>query len=335
MKMGTKNKNKGRQANGDTDGKKKRSRQTTLFATMKRTKTATGGGGDGDESSTRPLYQIYCDLDGVLVDFDAGVRQVLGNGSDGPTVTADSVHPGVLWGAIARTPHFYRTLPWTADGPTLWGAIRPLRPHILTGCPQPSSNTNYALDKFEWCKRELCVEVRWVHKQGQQRNGGRAEFAKPKAQQSSSTASAAKKSVLDHSVGSGIGGGAGGICQVITCWSSNKHRESRPGRVLIDDRKKLKRDWEASGGIFVHHTSTTATLQRLRKLGVLPKQDDDEEEEEQGTDEVLAVAVAAATASAAATRSTKDDRNEEANMWKEEDAVVSSIATTGDDDAQE
>ena len=39
--------------------------------------------------------------------------------------------------------------------------------------------------------------------------------------------------------------------------------------VLIDDRAKLGRDWEARGGIFIHHTDTKRTLQQLKDLGIL------------------------------------------------------------------
>lgn len=41
--------------------------------------------------------------------------------------------------------------------------------------------------------------------------------------------------------------------------------------VLIDDRIKFKADWEAKGGIFIHHTDTTATLRQLQDHGILPK----------------------------------------------------------------
>ena len=39
--------------------------------------------------------------------------------------------------------------------------------------------------------------------------------------------------------------------------------------VLIDDREKLRQDWEAAGGIFIWHTSTQSTLEQLRKKGIL------------------------------------------------------------------
>ncbi|KAL7531501.1 hypothetical protein ACHAWF_003793 [Thalassiosira exigua] len=62
-----------------------------------------------------------------------------------------------------------------------------------------------------------------------------------------------------------------GVVNVITCWSKNKHQESKSNHVLIDDRLALcdEWEWERRGGIFIHHTSTKRTSSMLRKKGVL------------------------------------------------------------------
>jgi hypothetical protein len=44
--------------------------------------------------------------------------------------------------------------------------------------------------------------------------------------------------------------------------------------VLIDDREKLKNDWEEAGGTFILHTSARSTLDALSQLGILPLQAD-------------------------------------------------------------
>jgi hypothetical protein len=44
--------------------------------------------------------------------------------------------------------------------------------------------------------------------------------------------------------------------------------------VLIDDREKLKDDWEKAGGTFILHTSAKSTLDALRELGILLLQED-------------------------------------------------------------
>jgi hypothetical protein len=57
--------------------------------------------------------------------------------------------------------------------------------------------------------------------------------------------------------------------KVLTCLAADKHLHCREGAVLIDDSVKLRGDWEAAGGVFVHHQSTKATLKQLKLLGIL------------------------------------------------------------------
>eukprot|EP00670_Eutreptiella_braarudii_P000500 CAMPEP_0174301526 /NCGR_PEP_ID=MMETSP0809-20121228/59098_1 /TAXON_ID=73025 ORGANISM="Eutreptiella gymnastica-like, Strain CCMP1594" /NCGR_SAMPLE_ID=MMETSP0809 /ASSEMBLY_ACC=CAM_ASM_000658 /LENGTH=253 /DNA_ID=CAMNT_0015407287 /DNA_START=103 /DNA_END=864 /DNA_ORIENTATION=- len=57
--------------------------------------------------------------------------------------------------------------------------------------------------------------------------------------------------------------------KVLTCLAADKHLHCREGAVLIDDSVKLRGDWEAAGGVFVHHQSTKATLKQLKQLGIL------------------------------------------------------------------
>lgn len=60
---------------------------------------------------------------------------------------------------------------------------------------------------------------------------------------------------------------------VITCMSKEKHLKAREAvgpdlpMVLVDDRLKLREDWEAAGGIFVHHLDTSTSIAQLRELG--------------------------------------------------------------------
>jgi hypothetical protein len=93
-------------------------------------------------------FKIFCDLDGVLVDFDHGIRQLMG-------CRPEECIKGTMWGKVARAKNFYGQLEWTADGKRLWNAIRPLKPDILTGVPKPKK---HCTDKFEWCRRELGLD---------------------------------------------------------------------------------------------------------------------------------------------------------------------------------
>ena len=53
---------------------------------------------------------------------------------------------------------------------------------------------------------------------------------------------------------------------------SDKQRFAKDGRtkqpnVLIDDHPKNIKEWEAQGGIGIHHTSVNGTITKLKKLG--------------------------------------------------------------------
>jgi hypothetical protein len=89
------------------------------------------------------------DLDGVLVDFDAGVTQIFGK-------PPEALSPRQMWPMLAKTPGFYSNLDWLAGGRELWGFVRELHPTILTGLPRG----NWAEpQKREWCNRELGADV--------------------------------------------------------------------------------------------------------------------------------------------------------------------------------
>jgi len=91
------------------------------------------------------MASIFCDLDGVLCDFDAGCLAATGKL---PYVQ--------MWSILARTPNFYGSLPWMSDGKVLWDAIAPLQPTILTGIPRGKWAET---QKQEWCTRELGPSV--------------------------------------------------------------------------------------------------------------------------------------------------------------------------------
>lgn len=76
--------------------------------------------------------KLFLDCDGVLADFDAGARALLG--TDPATFMARR-GPGEFWKRLARTGDFYATLPKMADADELFEAVRHLRPTILTGLP--------------------------------------------------------------------------------------------------------------------------------------------------------------------------------------------------------
>ena len=76
--------------------------------------------------------RLFLDCDGVLADFDAGARKVLGT----DVRTFEARHgKGEFWRRLARTEDFYATLPKMADADELFAAVKHLKPTILTGLP--------------------------------------------------------------------------------------------------------------------------------------------------------------------------------------------------------
>ncbi len=94
-------------------------------------------------------FQLFVDLDGVLVDFDAGVRRATGK-------DPSELHPRRMWPAIARTRGFYDRLDWIPDGRDLWSTVKYCSPVILTGLPMGKWAEP---QKRSWCERELGADV--------------------------------------------------------------------------------------------------------------------------------------------------------------------------------
>ena len=92
---------------------------------------------------------LFCDLDGVLADFEQGVI----NRFKKPP---DQLKPGIMWGVINKSNTFFDTLPWMPRGRELWEAIKQYDPIILTGIPNSSLA---AEQKRKWCARELGPDV--------------------------------------------------------------------------------------------------------------------------------------------------------------------------------
>jgi T4 RnlA family RNA ligase len=99
-------------------------------------------------------YKIFCDLDGVLVDFEKGVFDVTGRHiNDQPT--------SKMWQRVLTYPKFFESLDWTPYGPDMWKQIIDIgkqTPTILTGTPS-STKKHHETGKREWCKNHLGPDV--------------------------------------------------------------------------------------------------------------------------------------------------------------------------------
>lgn len=193
----------------------------------------------GDQQSNgNKAYKVYCDMDGCLVNFEKGVRSLLKTGSS-------NLEKQIMWEGISRAPRWFEELEWQMDGRRLWSAIKPLNPDILTGVPDIKSSR---VEKFNWCKRELGIKEADAHHVDMAADG--------------------LDGLDDHQ---SVNGNfpRNDKTNIITCWSNNKFKEAMPNSILIDDRIDLRDNWEAAGGIFIHHVNTETTIRKLCELGVI------------------------------------------------------------------
>ena len=75
------------------------------------------------ETNALTLQKIYFDMDGVLADFEGGVKMLTGQGfgqpGDRPTKQDEA-----MWAAIKEVPHFYDKLEPLVAGVTAFRAVR-------------------------------------------------------------------------------------------------------------------------------------------------------------------------------------------------------------------
>jgi len=181
-----------------------------------------------DKEMGEKKYVIFCDMDGVLVDFDEGYKELTGV----TTQHADSQGKDEFWKLYRDSlknkdipeRSYWANLDWMPDGKQLWDYIKGYNPYVLTA---PSVNFDipfeerYKLEnnesmqgKTEWVQR--LSNMRKIYFRSAQR---KADFA-------------------------------------------------GPNKILIDDRKDTIDSWNANGGIGILHTSTANTIKQLQELGL-------------------------------------------------------------------
>ena len=93
-------------------------------------------------------YKIYCDLDGVLVDFNKGYHQLTGIDISGKYCTGET-----FWQPIKKAGYdFWVNLTWTKDGKKLWNYILQYTPELLSA---PSNENDSRIGKHDWVNKEL------------------------------------------------------------------------------------------------------------------------------------------------------------------------------------
>jgi hypothetical protein len=105
---------------------------------------------------TTPQYKIYCDMDGVLVDFDKGYKALTGK----ETSHVDVQGKNEFWGIFKQglenkkmsEKDYWANLEWMPDGKELWNHIKQYKPTLLSA---PSRDPQSRWGKRIWVKKNI------------------------------------------------------------------------------------------------------------------------------------------------------------------------------------
>jgi hypothetical protein len=100
-----------------------------------------------NEAEEKKSYKIYCDMDGVLVDFDRAYFELTGEKASFGT------DPNKFWEPISKAgAAFWIKMQWMPDGRDLWNFIKLYNPELLSA---PSREESSKIGKFTWVKRNV------------------------------------------------------------------------------------------------------------------------------------------------------------------------------------
>ena len=93
-------------------------------------------------------YKIYCDMDGVLADFESGYEELTGIDLRGEFQKGDD-----FWDPISKAGvGFWAGLKWMPDGQELWDYLKPFNPVLLSA---PSREQSSRIGKHVWVKHKI------------------------------------------------------------------------------------------------------------------------------------------------------------------------------------
>jgi hypothetical protein len=127
-------------------------------------------GGEGNPGGDK--YTIYCDMDGVLCDFDKRFME-FSNGTP-PSEYESKFGKSAFWELISKKGvGFWVGIPWMSDGKQLWNYIKPYNPSLLSA---PSREESSRLGKRLWVRNNI-PGTKLILRQAEQKQ----EFANPNA----------------------------------------------------------------------------------------------------------------------------------------------------------
>lgn len=92
--------------------------------------------------------KIFCDLDGVLADFDVGMASICKKSVS----WVQAMDQELVWKMLNKYPRIFEDLPLMKEATYLWSSLLPYKPIILTGCPRSKISKDA---KVNWCKKHL------------------------------------------------------------------------------------------------------------------------------------------------------------------------------------
>jgi hypothetical protein len=106
------------------------------------------------EEKEQSKYVIFCDMDGVLVDFDKGYEDLTGLHTKHVDVQDSNDFWNKFKSSLAEKGmeeyDYWVNLEWMSDGQELWDYIKSYNPYVLTA---PSRDPGSKLGKKEWVQR--------------------------------------------------------------------------------------------------------------------------------------------------------------------------------------
>lgn len=109
------------------------------------------------ENKTASKYTIFCDMDGVLTNFEKRFKDLDSNVEKLSPHEYDAKHgKWSIWNLIDEGGiEWWSEMEWISGGQELWEFILPYKPTILSA---PSKNPMSRLGKMEWLKNNLHIK---------------------------------------------------------------------------------------------------------------------------------------------------------------------------------
>ena len=175
-------------------------------------------------------FRIFCDLDGVLVDFDRGFIDLPKNTEKLTPKQYEKAHgKDAIWPMIDELGEsFWENLQWMKDGRELWDYLKRYDPIILSS---PSKHPGCFTGKAKWVKRNLGIDQDPVTDPANFTENTRFILANHKHQ-----------------------------------YVEPAKRLLKKEPVLVDDFDRKLEKWTKAGGIGIMHNDSTDSIRVLEEL---------------------------------------------------------------------